>query len=285
MRPASALKQDLEVVRTLGDLIDVLKTTAIIQFRAFQRKQKTNRNFFNEIEDCFRLLLTKKVVHPYLFDRQALPAAILVVTSDEGFLGELNTMLINTALDQKRQRQDEIIVMGERGARYLEDMLENFKFFPGISDQMNYSEAESIRDYLIEGYHKRFGRVLIVYPEFISLASQKVSLFRLLPWSEVSYEKEKAVSGSLATELLIEPDPYRVLETMIGLWTAFKLQGIFWSSKQAEFAARIMHLEASTQEISQMTQKFSLEYFRQVHALKDKVIREISASKILLSKR
>jgi F0F1-type ATP synthase gamma subunit len=177
--------------------------------------------------------------------------------------------------------------MGERGARYLEDMNQSFVFFPGISDQLNYLEAEGIRDYLIKGYHKRFGRILIIYPEFISLTVQRVTLLQLLPWSESApdKEKEKAPSISLLTELMIEPSPWSVLEIIIELWTAFKLQDIFWSAKQAEYAARIMHLEGSTQELGHLTHKLAFEYFRQVHALKDKVIREISASKILLSKQ
>lgn len=287
MRPAAALKQDLEMTCTLGDIIDVLKTAATIQFRAFQSKQKANELFFKELEDCFKLLLAKKVVHPYLFERKALPTAILIITSDEGFLGELNTVLVNAGIDQLRQPKDELIVMGERGARYLEDMNQGFASFPGISDQMNYLEAESIRDYLIKGYHKRFGRILIVYPEFISLTSQRVTLLQLLPWAESApdKDKDKAYASAFLTELMIEPDPRSVLGIVIELWTAFKLQEIFWSAKQAEFAARIMHLEGSTQELSHLTHKLSFEYFRQVHALKDKVIREISASKILLSKQ
>ena len=288
MRAAAVLKQDLEMTRTLGDIVDVLKTAATIQFRSFQMKQKANEVFFKELDECFKLLLAKQVTHPYLFERKALPTATLVITSDEGFLGELNTVLVNTALDQKRQAKDEVIVMGERGARYLEDMNQSFMSFPGISDQLNYLEAEKIRDYLIKGYHRRFGRILIVYPEFISLTSQRVTLLQLLPWAESLSDKGKdnlTPSASLLSELMIEPDIKSVLEVIIELWTAFKLQDIFWSSKQAEFAARIMHLEGSTQELGHLTKKLAFEYFRQVHALKDKVIREISASKILLSKQ
>jgi F0F1-type ATP synthase gamma subunit len=85
--------------------------------------------------------------------------------------------------------------------------------------------------------------------------------------------------------LLVEPSVTRVLNSLIELWAGFKLLEIFWLSKQSEFAARIMHLEGSTQEISHLRQRLSFEYFKQVHALKDKVIREISASKIMLGKK
>jgi len=43
-----------------------------------------------------------------------------------------------------------------------------------------------------------------------------------------------------------------------------------------------MHLEGSTQELSHMNQRLAFNYFRQVHAVSDKTIREISASRIFL---
>jgi len=86
-------------------------------------------------------------------------------------------------------------------------------------------------------------------------------------------------------EMLFEPSLIKLSESVVKLWLGFRIEELFWSSKQAEFAARIMHLEGSTQELNLLKQKLSFEYFRQIHGLRDKVIREISASKILLNKR
>jgi hypothetical protein len=45
-----------------------------------------------------------------------------------------------------------------------------------------------------------------------------------------------------------------------------------------------MHLEGSAQELIQLKQTLAFEYFRQLHSARDKTIREISASKVLLGK-
>ncbi len=286
MRPIAELKQDFEVTKGLEDIVDVLKTAAMIQFRSFQFKEKPNEIFIKELESCLLTVRrTGYVKHPYFFDRKSMPSMVVAVTSDEGFLGELNTLLINASIDQRKSAADEIVVLGERGARYLEDMDQRHTPYPGISDDIKYAEVERIRDYVLDSYKKKFGRVVIVYPQFVSLTSQKVTVFQLCPF-QFSNEQEK-LFGNLRPseeEVLIEPSAYRVLECLIEMWAGFTLLNMLWSAKQSEFAARIMHLEGSTQELAHMKQKLSFEYFRQVHSLRDKVIREISASKILLNK-
>jgi len=286
MRPLSELKQDFEVSRSLRDIIDVLKTAAMIQFRSFQLREKLNENFIKELESCFGILAAKNIKHPYLFDRKSLPSVIVVLTSDEGFLGEMNTLLVNMSVDKRTSKNDKMVIFGERGARYLEDMNMGFVFFPGITDEVKYGEAEKIRDYLLSEYKKRFGRIIIVYPRFISLTVQRITVWQILPFQKpIGVHDQHLLSQLLIKELAIEPSQDKVAEVIVELWAGFKIMDILCSAKMSEFAARIMHLEGSTQELNALKQKLSFEYFRQVHNLRDKVIREISASKIMLGKR
>jgi ATP synthase F1 gamma subunit len=284
------LKQDLKFIQDLGDIIDVLKSAALIQLRLFQLKEKPNKEFLKELEAAFNLFAQQKISHPYLAERPNLPSAIVVVTSDEGFLGELNTLLIDVCLDQHKAKGDIILALGERGARYLEEAGEDFISFPGVSNEVHYSEVERLRSYLLKGYGQgRFGRILVIYPEFVSLTVQKIVTFQLLPFSwtqeQVQTSEVNSFQRSILENILTEPSLNRVLGVLAKLWAGFKLWEIFWSTKQSEFAARIMHLEGSTKELSHLNNSLAFEYFRNVHALNDKTIREISASKVLLSKK
>ena len=50
------LKTDLEFNRNLGDIIDILKAAALIQFRAFQTRPKPNKGFLDEVNSFFNML-------------------------------------------------------------------------------------------------------------------------------------------------------------------------------------------------------------------------------------
>jgi len=282
MFTVSALKQDMEFNRDFGNIIEVLKASAIMQFRSLQLKQKPNKEFLDEIEFCFDILFGKKINHFYLTERLDLPSLIVAVTSDTGFLGELNTVLVNAATDERKSGQDEIIVIGEQGARYLEDMNLSFTALPGLSDEVGYSQLQGIRDYLFNGYKDRFGRVLVVYSEFLSLTTQKIKVFQFLPCKLPSLQENKI--SIIMESAILGPSEIKLLEKLIELWAGFKVLDIAWSSKQSEYAARIMHLEGSSQELAHINERVAFDYFRLVHTLRDKSIREISAAKLLLEK-
>ena len=139
----------------------------------------------------------------------------------------------------------------------------------------------------------------MIYPRFKTITTQRIASERLLPCSftplDSEYltgfklteqeikQKEEKKSGFLSTkeEMLIEPRLKDVIEELVRLWVGFMISDIFWSSKLSEFAARLMHLDGSQQRLSKINQTLRLEYFRYVHMLADKTIREISASRFL----
>lgn len=282
MLTVSALKEDLDFNRGFGDVIEVLKTSAVMQFRALQLKEKPNDEFRRQLEMCFDLLAKKDTRHFYLEQNNQLASLIAIITSDTGFLGELNILLVNAALEERKTEKDEIVVIGEQGARYMHETDVNFISFPGLSDEFNYKELEGLRDYLFENYGKKFGKVLIVYPVFLSLTLQKIETFQLLPYVLPGVTQKH--TSAMMSGALIGPSEVKLLQRLIELWSGFRILEIAWSSKQSEYAARIIHLESSTQELSHINQQIAFNYFRVIHTLRDKSIREISASKILVEK-
>jgi hypothetical protein len=61
------------------------------------------------------------------------------------------------------------------------------------------------------------------------------------------------------------------------------LAKIFLSSKLSELSARVMHLEDSDRELSRVNHQLELQYVKRLHALADKSIREISASRMKMT--
>ena len=285
MKSIANLKQDMEFSKGLGDIIEVLKTAAIIQLRTFQLKERPNQDYVNELKGCLDILLLEGIKHSYFVERNKLPSIIMIVTSDEGFLGELNTLLVNAGVDQRKSDSDQIVILGERGERYLEDMGLTFKSFPGFTDEINTEVFDSIRSHLFKGYLTKFGRIFIVYPKFYSLAIQKIEVFPLLPYQKPDPLERSKRPAIWEEEMLLEPTARKIIRVVVELLSAYKMLEIFWTSKQSEYAARIMHLEGSTHELSILNQRITREFFRQVHTLRDRSIREISASKILLGRR
>lgn len=284
MLSLSEIKEEKLFIEDMEGIIDTFKMTALIQFRLFQQKEKVNRLFFSEIESAFDLLSGRDISSKYFAQDLKLPKVLILITSDEGFLGELNSLIINSALDKRQSSNDIIIVLGSQGAKYLEEMKITFLALPGISENVDVKEAEKLSNYLLREYNQqKFGQVQVIYPEFVSLTTQRISTFNLLPY--YSSSQRKPIRRKEAEDILIDPSGTRIAEGLISLWMNFKFLEIFWSAKQSEYAARIMHLESSTEELAELNRKVTFLYFKRVHALSDKTIREVSATKLLLKKR
>jgi F0F1-type ATP synthase gamma subunit len=125
---------------------------------------------------------------------------------------------------------------------------------------------------------------MIVYPEFVSLSLQHIQTLQLLPYQFFDLKKNIRV-GALMGGASTCPDEGKVFARLIEMQAAWKIMQIAQTSKLAECAAKIMHLEESTQQLEHIKQKEAFDYFRLVHTLKDKSIREILVSKMMMDKK
>lgn len=290
------LKTDIQFNRELESLIEVLKGIASSHFRHVQARREYFRRFNHSLSDLFRMVNLLKSKHPFLHQKPSGPdgqqkgdgspgrepspkTCVMVITSDEGFLGDLNARVIDAGLSNRKEG-DILIVLGERGAHSLEEMQESFLFFPGIPEEIGHEHAYKLRDYIIQQYMRRkFGRVIIVYPKFISFSQQEVSVVQLLPYT--LNIAEAGEEQKMTHEILIEPSENSVIDYLIRAWMEQEIYNILWESKLSELASRVIHLEGSSQVISELNKKLRFSYFRTLHRISDKNIREIAASRLI----
>ncbi|MDP3723202.1 MAG: FoF1 ATP synthase subunit gamma [Candidatus Omnitrophota bacterium] len=283
MVPLAQLKQNLEFNRSLGGIVDVLKVSAAVQLRRLQGGVHFYEPFAQQLREAARLLDVRGIEHPFVVARQDLPSCTVVITSDEGFAGELNTLLINAALDTRdAARSDQLVVLGERGASALEELNESFVAFPGVPEELDAAHVAALKRYLVEGYLAgRFGRVVVVYAKFVSMTSQHIEEEQVLP-SRALFEAARPARP--VHPCFVEPSMEQVIEGLVSLWLDVTLSALFVSSKLAELAARVMHLEGSDQELSRMQHQLGLQYVKHRHALADTSIREISTARLKVAR-
>lgn len=283
MIPLVKLRENLRFAKELQELIEVLKGATASQFRGLQLRRKGFEDYKVLLEDFAAGLDVRGVRHPFLREKQNLPKAVVMITSDEGFIGGLNAQVIGLGLEQAGP-EDELIVLGERGARYLSEVRsEAFTVLPGIGDDITYKRAVAVRDLLIGKFMARqIGSVLVSYPRFLSLTAQHVEVSRLLPCGDIFGDTAPGVKkvSSRRRPALMEPSPRKVVDLYVRAWLMQKLYDMFWDSKLAECAARIIHLEGSHEEILNSNRKLMREYFKHLHERSDKNIREIFASRL-----
>jgi F-type H+-transporting ATPase subunit gamma len=279
----TALKKELEFNKELISLMDVMKGIAASQFQALQKRKERFKKFLESFGSFFELIDFSTIDHP--FGRVTTERmGIVMVTSDEGFMGGLNTHVINSGLSE-RKNHAQLIIVGERGAAYLKGIGEEFEPFPGITEENKYELALKLKDYLMkEAREGKIGKVILSYPLPISFTFQKVELVKILPATELFEEQKTEDRGQKTEKVIIESSPNDIIEHLVAEWITQKLYEVFEDSKLSEFAARTIHLEQSYQNLSQMGKALQYQYFRARHSFIDRSMRETFASQLLRKK-
>jgi len=285
MKSMQELQQELQVNLELTDLLEVLKAIAVSQFQALE-KERTERfdRFSAAFEGFFEMIDFGTAAHPFSEAKGNL--GIIMITSDEGFMGGLNRQVIELAMDYPGANDAELIVVGEKGADLLRETGHEFRAFPGIKGEERYEAALNMRDYIMkEGLSGRFGRLILVHPKPLSLMSQTVEILQILPCTEL-FEREREAAETVTEKeyVIVESPLSSIIEYLVSTWITEKLFQVFEDSKLAEFLARTARLEESYQVLLKRSETARQQYFRSRHEFIDKGMRETFSAQIMRKK-
>ena len=282
METVQKIKEELKVNTELTNLLDVLKEMASSEFRILEKKKRRFAVFLEAFEGFFQMIDFNFVDHPFAQNKTG-RLGIIMVTSDEGFMGGLNMRVMNMALTYPGAEAAELITIGERGAAYLRGLGRNFIQFPGIAKEERYEAALQIKDFIMkEGLAGKFSRLVLIYPKPVTFTVQQVEVLTILPCSEFLKKHEKSLERG--EEVIIESPVNRIIEYLLETWITEKLFEVFEDSKLSEFSARTVHLDESHQVLLQRGRSIEFRYFRSHHELIDKGTRETFSAQLIRKK-
>lgn len=281
MKTVKQLKEELEVNGDLTSLMDVLKGIAATEFWILQKKKKRFAEFILAFEGFFRFVDFIDVQHPFVQEQGKL--AIIMITSDEGFMGGLNTRVITTALSHPGADDAQLMIVGEQGAAYLSAQGRNFTDFPGFKSDECYEASLKVKDHIMkEGLEGKFGRLILFYPKPISFMIQQIERLELLPCNRLFEKGSEKIKDQ--KNVIIESPVDDIIEYLVETWIVQKLFEVFEDSKLAELSARTLHLEESYQTLIEQKKGLSHEYFRSRHELVDSEMRDMFSAQIVRKK-
>ncbi|MFH1478845.1 MAG: F0F1 ATP synthase subunit gamma [Candidatus Omnitrophota bacterium] len=282
MRTIAEIKKDMEFNKSLSVLVETLKTIAVSQYRALEKKTYVFEEFNEIMENFFDFLDLSLIKHAFVAPTKK-AQAIIAITSDAGFLGGLNLKIIEASIRELRKMPGKLIIIGERGKMYVRGTDVSYVAFPGIIDEERFAQAQQLRDYIVNNVvSDTFHFVKIIYPRPVSFTVQRVEVINLFPYVPAKSQLSKE---GLQYDVIIESRLEDMVEYLLYLWAGQRLSEIFGLSRLAEFSARYVHLEESTQKLKDIDEKVKLQYFRVRHELVDRTMRELFAGRALYGKK
>jgi F-type H+-transporting ATPase subunit gamma len=218
-------------------------------------------------------------MHPLLVRRPERKTLLVVLTSDRGLCGAFNTN-INKAAErawtEKRDAQIEVTfaTIGKKGREYLaRRRAEIAQDFQGVYEGLDLEKARRISSWIVPRFQRGdFDAIDLVYNEFKSAISQRLTVERLLPVGEQPREDKGGVAPS---EMIYEPNEHALLERLVPMYVEITLLRALLESQASEFGARMTAMDAATRNAKEMIARLTLQYNRARQAAITKELMEI----------
>ncbi len=192
---------------------------------------------------------------PLLAVRPERRVQLVLITADRGLAGAFNSNLIKAAqqfLAERAGQEIELELVGRKGRDFfVKRPVRISGETTGISQSAGQNEAEQIGHKLIERFTAgEADAVYLLYNEFKSVLSQRVTVKRILP-----VEMPAAGAGR---EYIFEQPPMRMLEKLLPEFIVLQVLEAFLESAAAEQAARMTAMDAATSNAGEVINKLTL---------------------------
>lgn len=278
MKTLSGIKKEMEFNKDLSVLVETLKSIAIADYYALEKKLKLNKKYIAVVESFFEFFDLENENHIFVKSRGQ-SQAIIAVTTDAGFLGGVNMRVINTALAEAAKMPTTLIIIGDRGKMYVQGSVDAIVSFPGIQNNERFEQAMHLRDYVCDkALSGAYDTIKIIYPRPISFGVQRIETIGCIPFRLADV---RLIPAEIRANTIMESKPKDMIEYLVYLWMGETFYQVFGLSRLAEFGARYFHLEESSEKLKDENKKVRQEYFRVRHELIDRSMRELFSGRFI----
>jgi F-type H+-transporting ATPase subunit gamma len=193
--------------------------------------------------------------HPLMEVREVQKTAVILISTDKGLCGGLNSNLMREV--SKLDKSSHIfIAAGRKGSQFVartkRELVADFTY----RDAPLYSEARVIskfaQDLFLRG---EVQRVQVIFTNFINTLTQKPELMTLLPVGEIKgvsagYEGESMTQDLTrsGTEFLFEPSAEEVMGALLPHYVNFQIYQMLLEAKASEHSARMVAMKNATHQ-------------------------------------
>lgn len=283
MPTKEAIRRELDFSKNMAEILDIMKQLAQTQFTISKRiVSSTFGGLVLSFDPIFELSLALPEKHPLVYP-QSDTTGVIVTTSDQSFMGALNSKIARQARSTVPQGQKAFyLVCGRKGSLKFKFNNDPYVGFPAIKEGPTMQTlATEIADYAIKEFReKRIGRLYAIATESNSFSSQVIRSVQLLPFSEIIkkrdiFKHKKTIGKNL---ICSESDTNAVAEFTAKLWLRNSLFYIFKNCKPAEYSALASQMEGSCDSVKKVIGKLSILFKRARNEKVDASMREIFVS-------
>lgn len=290
------IRRRIKSVKNTAQITKAMEMVAASKMRRAQQAAMAGRSYselLNRVLVSLRDHVDKEE-HPLLAVREVKKTLVILLTSDKGLCGALNTNLLRDAA-QLEVATTLFVAVGRKGASFLartgRQMIADFT----LPDSPTFLQTKAISKFCLEKFLSgEVDKVTLLYPKFVNTLLQRPANLGLLP---ITAEKAEGtvsavtnthvptavVEESALGEYLFEPSPLEVLNTILPYSFHFEVFQKILDARASEQSARMVAMKAATDNAKGLVKDLTLEYNKVRQAAITTELLEITTAQMALS--
>lgn len=273
------IRRRIRSVKNTAQITKAMEMVAASRMRRAQQRVIAARPYAEALTSLIAELAaarrTGDTLHPLLVQRPVDSVGVVLMTSDRGLAGPLNTNIIRRAsqLILEQDHPVELVTVGRKGQDFM--LRRGHKLlgtFTQLGDAPSYMDIVPIARLVMEAYlNGGVDEVWLVYPKFVSTLVQRPTVQQLLP-IKASERVQKPL------EYIYEPDPAQILEQLLPRYVEVSVYQAVLETIASEHSARMIAMRNATDNAKELIQTLTLSYNKARQATITREVIEIASA-------
>lgn len=281
------IRRRIKSVKNTAQITKAMQMVAASKMRKAQQAALNGRDYAQLLNRVIVSLteVLEEGLHPLLQEREVKNQLVILMSTDKGLCGALNTNILREALAFDAGKT-QFVSIGRKGTQFLartkRKMIADFP----LHERPNFTQCKQISKFCIEKFlDGTVDKVSILYPRFVNTLSQVPIELQILPITsfqeagiQTAYEPTPAPEGGFT----FEPDPESVLNAILPTYLHYIVYQTQLSTRASEQSARMVAMKSATDNAKGLVKDLTLEYNKARQASITNEILEIATAQLAL---
>ncbi len=201
--------------------------------------------------------------HPLLEKREGNRELVLVISTDKGLCGPLNTNLARK-LRAVASPDADYVTVGRKLRVLLEKLGNNIVADFVVKDPVPFAQTRPIAKFLTEQFLSgKYDKVSIAFTNFVNTLRQEPEVVTLLPIREQANAEvfgAETITADRGHDFTFEPNAAEVLAAILPLYVNYEVFQAHVESRASEHSARMVAMKSATDNAKKFIKELTLEY-------------------------
>jgi len=284
MAAGKEIRGKIKSVENTKKITKAMEMVAASKMRKAQDRMRSARPYSDKIRNIAAHLsqANPEYTHPFLVRQDsAKKVGIIVVTTDKGLCGGLNTNVLRLVTNKVRELdgqgiKTEAVAIGNKGLGFLNRIgAKVVSSAIQLGDTPHLEKLIGPVKALLDAYQEgKLDAVYLFYTKFINTMKQEPVMEQLLPLASDRMEADKS---SHSWDYLYEPDAQSVIDELLVRYVEALIYQAVAENMASEQSARMVAMKAATDNAGNVINELKLVYNKTRQAAITKELSEIVA--------